>query len=886
MPWPLSQDHNEAVQDPRLCFADDELRAGQVATNALGLPMPRSGNFADVYELRSAAGERRWAVKCFTRAVPGQRERYAAISDHLRRARLRFAVEFQYLEQGIRVSGQWYPVLKMDWVDGLLLNEFVRNYLDRPAMLEALAHLWAKLAGKLRNVGIAHGDLQHGNVLLVPGRDEKHLALKLIDYDGMYVPALARVPSGEVGHPSYQHPLRLRDATYNAEVDRFPLLVMYVAIRALTVGGRFLWDRYDNGDNLLFRRQDFEAPNRSPLFAELLKVDDPTIRLLTEKLIDAARQSLTQTPLLDELISSEPTSADAGDRWWTWPDMEQRVEDSRLLPRTESAIANTPPPAIVEAVMVAAPAPVKQQPDGSTMAAQTEFASLEPAGELPVRRRPHAAIRWLLAGGFLLGPLAALAVLGIAMLLSKDSDFKDLASIVGGREPAGRKDRSTRSPEAFQPVQRKAALGEQALGKDGKMQAPLPTTPSDWTEASTFLSDLAEQNVQVDTNWFSKNGTVKDAYGRIHTVIVDGVQHPHSIFMHPSPKSYSSVSYAIGKPYAKFIAKATIPRLIGDQDDPATAVTFEVLGDGKSLWKSRPLEKRGDIQECDVELQSCQRLELRAHCPGAANYAWAVWLEPRIIWHVMKPFKNSLGMEFVLVPKGNSWLGGGGGKPADRDVEVSQDFYLGKYEVTQEEWEKVMGNNPSYFSRTGQGKDAVQSVPDAELRRFPVESVTWHDTQLFLAKLNWQVKNGGWVYRLPTEVEWEYACRGGPLADRQDSTFDWYFDKPTNQLLPEQANFDLKRTCKVGSCRPNALGLYDMHGNVWEWCDDRTVDTRNLLHLEKGESQRVERGGCWHDGPGSPFRCTSARISFPPTHRVNDHGLRLARVPIGKKTGE
>ncbi|HLZ72539.1 MAG TPA: hypothetical protein VKV26_21750, partial [Dehalococcoidia bacterium] len=106
MPWPLSQDYNEAVQDPRLCFADDELRAAQVATNALGLPMPRSGNFADVYELRSASGDRRWAVKCFTRPAPGQRERYAAISEHLRQARLRFTVEFQYLEQGIRVAGQ------------------------------------------------------------------------------------------------------------------------------------------------------------------------------------------------------------------------------------------------------------------------------------------------------------------------------------------------------------------------------------------------------------------------------------------------------------------------------------------------------------------------------------------------------------------------------------------------------------------------------------------------------------------------------------------------------------------------------------------------------------------------------------------------------------
>ena len=77
------------------------------------------------------------------------------------------------------------------------------------------------------------------------------------------------------------------------------------------------------------------------------------------------------------------------------------------------------------------------------------------------------------------------------------------------------------------------------------------------------------------------------------------------------------------------------------------------------------------------------------------------------------------------MPKGKSWLGGGGGKPGDKEVEIPHDFYLGKYEVTQEEWEKVMGENPSYFSRTGGGKDAVKDIADADLKRFPVENVSW-----------------------------------------------------------------------------------------------------------------------------------------------------------------
>src|SRR4029077_2675724 len=132
-------------------------------------------------------------------------------------------------------------------------------------------------------------------------------------------------------------------------------------------------------------------------------------------------------------------------------------------------------------------------------------------------------------------------------------------------------------------------------------------------------------------------------------------------------------------------------------------------------------------------------------------------------------FTNSLGMEFVIVPKGKSWLGGGKDKLGDKEVEIPADFYLGKYEVTQEEWEKVMGENPSHFSRTGGGKDLVKDIPDADLKRFPVEWVSWDQCQLFVAKLNKLEKETGWVYRLATEAEWECECRGGSGSRKEDS---------------------------------------------------------------------------------------------------------------------
>jgi WD40 repeat protein len=304
MGWPLSQDYNEAIQDPAASFGDADLKQGQAATNALGIPMPRSGNFADVYEVTTPRGK--WAVKCFTRQIPGLRERYREVSAYLKQTPLPFMVEFTYLEQGIRVRGDWYPVLKMNWVEGFNLNQFVKDNLERPQLLDILCQIWVKLAAKLREEQIAHCDLQHGNVLLVPGSKAGALAVKLVDYDGMCVPALTMLKTIEAGHPNFQHPQRARDGIYSLEVDRFSHLVIYTAIRALMTGGKSLWAKYDNGDNLLFKASDFEKPTQSPLFAELTKFTEPGVPMLTDHMLQALHKPLDDAPLLEELAPKLP----------------------------------------------------------------------------------------------------------------------------------------------------------------------------------------------------------------------------------------------------------------------------------------------------------------------------------------------------------------------------------------------------------------------------------------------------------------------------------------------------------------------------------------------------------------------------------------------------
>lgn len=301
MSWPNATDYNAAVQNPQLCFRDDDLRRGQAVGDLFGLPRPHSGNFADVYQIQDADGQS-WAVKCFTRPVAGLRTRYQAISEHLRQTQRAFMVEFHYLDEGIRIRSEWHPLVKMRWIEGFRLNEFVREQLNKPVILDRLAQMWIRLGQELRDAGMAHGDLQHGNVLLVPGSKCSSLALRLIDYDGMFVPALADVPSSEVGHPNYQHPQRLREGGYDREMDRFAHLLIYTALRCLRLGGEDLWQRHDSGENLLFREEDLRKPSKSPLLRELWDTKDRDTRHLIGHLLLAGRGPLALTPALDDLV--------------------------------------------------------------------------------------------------------------------------------------------------------------------------------------------------------------------------------------------------------------------------------------------------------------------------------------------------------------------------------------------------------------------------------------------------------------------------------------------------------------------------------------------------------------------------------------------------------
>ena len=225
------------------------------------------------------------------------------------------------------------------------------------------------------------------------------------------------------------------------------------------------------------------------------------------------------------------------------------------------------------------------------------------------------------------------------------------------------------------------------------------------------------------------------------------------------------------------------------------------------------------------------------------------------------PFTDPVtGMEFVFLKGGCFEMGDtfGDGLQDERPVhEVCvDDFYLGKYEVTQRQWEIVMGNNPSRFK----GRD------------HPVEQVSWNDVQQFISRLNEQ---SGQKFRLPTEAEWEYAARSGGRREKYAGTsqegelgqYAWYFVNSGSQTHP------------VGEKRPNGLGLYDMSGNVWEWCADWYGENSyqgSPINNPEGPfngSYRVLRGGSWFNDPGN-LR-VGYRYCFSPAYRAGTIGFRL-----------
>src|SRR2546422_790508 len=284
--WPDLTEYHEAVQHPPRAFADPGLKVVTLELDRFGMPKPASGANAVVYKAKEPGGflsfKKTWAIRCFLRPISDHAERYEAISKHLGRVRLPYDVNFRFLKQGIQIRSSWFPIVKMQWADGDLLHSHIEKHLRYPASLAALRAKW---------------------VILV-----RHLSggsIHLVDYDGMWVPALRGRHATETGHRAYQHPER-SGQDYGQEIDRFSALVIYLSLAALERDVT-LWERFHTGDNLIFVREDFQQLGRSPIWQHLRRIGSREIDQLAAALAAMVQQHPMKVGNLDSVLKNLPS---------------------------------------------------------------------------------------------------------------------------------------------------------------------------------------------------------------------------------------------------------------------------------------------------------------------------------------------------------------------------------------------------------------------------------------------------------------------------------------------------------------------------------------------------------------------------------------------------
>lgn len=300
--YPSAEDYMMAVQRPGVAFGRPELVAADFQKHPMmGIPVPVSGSTAVVFKARVARRDQ--ALRFFTRDDAGTRDRYNALNAWFtQRGLAEDVASCHWVDDAVLVNGRRWPMVQMEWVEGATLDRHVEDLVEDGDQqgLEALAGSWRDLVRRAQAAQFAHGDLQHGNVLVDPtGRP------RLVDFDSSWIaPFAGSRPPAEGGHRNYQPVNRV----WGAWMDTFPGLVIYLSLLALARDPR-QWRQLNTGENLLFRDQDYLPPHRTPAWARLTAIGDPQVDQLAAQLRACCRPDWTATGDLESLLSTPAP-------WW------------------------------------------------------------------------------------------------------------------------------------------------------------------------------------------------------------------------------------------------------------------------------------------------------------------------------------------------------------------------------------------------------------------------------------------------------------------------------------------------------------------------------------------------------------------------------------------
>lgn len=298
MKYPLRTDYETVVKYPDRFIYDGILQQGKPVKQKQNqnFLLSHNGGKAVVYEIQT--NPKKYALKCWIEDLGDLKIRYKAIDAYLKTVQLPYFVDFAYQEQGILVNGQRFPIIRMEWVDGISFKDFISNNINNQTSIRNFAEKFLEMVKILHQNNISHGDLQHGNIIVRKNGD-----LCLIDYDSLYVPQLSNATDNIKGLPGYQHPNRNKLSKLSPKADYFSEMVIYLSLLVLSENPNY-WQQIQQEERLLFSEKDLIKPNSSKIFKELKNLSPEIVYFIQELEKFCQQSNIENLQPLENLVNN------------------------------------------------------------------------------------------------------------------------------------------------------------------------------------------------------------------------------------------------------------------------------------------------------------------------------------------------------------------------------------------------------------------------------------------------------------------------------------------------------------------------------------------------------------------------------------------------------
>ena len=911
MPWPSRADYTQAVRDyPERSLKNTKLEGGKPRRTKDNFLASYEGGWSIVFPIDK--GSKTFALRCWIKDVDDAEIRYQKISEYLTQANLPYFVDFEYLPEGIWVRGTKYPITRMEWANGLPLRAFIEQNLQNADVLRTVATEFQKMVAALHAHEISHGDLQDGNILIEDNGNQ--VDIKLIDYDSVFVPTLRGSPdSGIVGLPEYQHPQRIAGIGQTGEkVDYFSELVIYLSFLSLAEKPE-LWHQFKDstGDGLLFSADDFKNPDTSDVFGELEKLSAEVRELAATLKHFCSETSIAQLAPL-EIVLPTPLHEKCYEQGTAYQHNGRYAE---AVDKFREAVTLNPD--FKEAYHgLGLTYLMTGKLDEAKEAAEKALAidlSYQPAREL------MDALQ------------TCLASVEFRKLRSQNKELQTQIAALRTQNRELQTEKTSLGRQLDDARQRWQTEAAALHSKTQGLQAQIDGLRAENRALQTEKTDLGKQLDDAQQHWRSETDELPELRSENEKLQVrTGALHQQNEKLQTEADELRNANRALQTETAKLQAQNSelqAEKTASQQQLDRAFRRWKIVIGGLSAIcvacfiaiffqlhsKNEADSQIGSLQDEQQQSQAqLQKLQnqlaekdteirgLKSASQKSAREEERLRSQNRTLQNQNAALLKELGKaqqqnrsggrtriqnytNMVLIPEGRFQMGSKNGAFDEKPVHtVHVDaFYIDKYEVTNAQYKKFVDANPQWrkhripraYHNGSYLSDWNQNEYPIGKGEHPVTYVSWYAA---MAYAQWAGK------RLPTEAEWEKAARGKGVGQR----YPW-----GNSIDSDKANYGTDNTTRVGTYPANH-GLYDMAGNVTEWCLDayqggfyKSSHRRNPLaggtltevvtHFTNQKGSRVLRGGSWMSTSWG-LRVTD-RLGYMPTYADSNVGFRCAK---------